>query len=290
MNKENHVVSFSGGRTSAYLVYLMEQKRKLLNWNVTYIYMDTGAEHPKTYEFIRSVAEHFKIDLVCLRVVINPELGQANTYEQIDISDLKTDFYVWPSMLKKYSLPYVNGAFCTDRMKLVPYTKYCKDKFGKDYITWLGIRADEPKRLIPKAGKRYLAEISHFDKWDVIDWWKDMPFDLEIPEYLGNCMFCIKKGVNKVALAARAEPEFSAQFNKIITSDSVRIMEGKEEMEQKMYRGKLSFTEVIDGFKEVPTDYLLSQLRGRRQEDSGSCSESCEIFNDENQLDLFLDN
>ncbi|EQC0334612.1 phosphoadenosine phosphosulfate reductase family protein, partial [Escherichia coli] len=36
-----HVVSFSGGRTSAYLVHLMEEQRKAGN-NVCYIFMDTG--------------------------------------------------------------------------------------------------------------------------------------------------------------------------------------------------------------------------------------------------------
>ncbi|AUR93167.1 phosphoadenosine phosphosulfate reductase family protein [Vibrio phage 1.184.A._10N.286.49.A5] len=42
-----NVVSFSGGRTSAYLVHLMEQKRKLEGWDVRYLFMDTGAEHPR---------------------------------------------------------------------------------------------------------------------------------------------------------------------------------------------------------------------------------------------------
>ncbi|EKO8531682.1 phosphoadenosine phosphosulfate reductase family protein, partial [Escherichia coli] len=48
----HHVVSFSGGRTSAYLVHLMEQRRKA-GENVHYILMDTGCEHPLTYRFIR---------------------------------------------------------------------------------------------------------------------------------------------------------------------------------------------------------------------------------------------
>ncbi|MBD2815963.1 phosphoadenosine phosphosulfate reductase family protein, partial [Xenorhabdus sp. Flor] len=63
-----NVVSFSGGRTSAYLVYLMEQRRKQ-GEDVRYVFMDTGAEHPKTYEFIRDLVQHWKIDLVCLPVV-----------------------------------------------------------------------------------------------------------------------------------------------------------------------------------------------------------------------------
>ena len=67
-----HVVSFSGGRTSAYLVYLMEQKRKIETWDVDYVFMDTGAEHPGTYDFIERCAKEFGINLTCLKAVINP--------------------------------------------------------------------------------------------------------------------------------------------------------------------------------------------------------------------------
>ena len=49
------VVSFSGGRTSAYLVWLT----KNLGMNAKYVFMDTGAEHPKTYEFVRNVSRNF---------------------------------------------------------------------------------------------------------------------------------------------------------------------------------------------------------------------------------------
>ena len=189
-----NVVSFSGGRTSAYLVYLMEQRKKVdPSFQVTYIFMDTGAEHPKTYEFIKNVVKYFNINLVCLRVEINPELGKGNTYKQIPIDDIKYDLKPWEDMLRKYGTPYIGGAFCTDRMKLQPFKKYCEDNFGKgNYTTWLGIRADEPKRLTPKTNIKYLAEISDFEKPDILSWWKEQEFDLGIEEHLGNCVFCIK--------------------------------------------------------------------------------------------------
>src|SRR3990167_7903563 len=77
-----HVVSFSGGRTSAYLVHLMEQLRKDKDWKVVYVFCDTGAEHDKTYDFIRNIVRHWKIDLTCLRVVVNPEYRKGSSYER----------------------------------------------------------------------------------------------------------------------------------------------------------------------------------------------------------------
>ena len=77
--------------------------------------------------------------------------------------------------------------------------KYLEDVYGAgNYHLWLGMRIDEPKRLNKKEGFSYLADISDFEKKDVLDWWAKMPFDLKIKEHLGNCVFCIKKGVNKI--------------------------------------------------------------------------------------------
>ncbi|MCK5159428.1 MAG: phage N-6-adenine-methyltransferase, partial [Candidatus Heimdallarchaeota archaeon] len=262
--------------------------------DVDFIYMDTGAEHPKTYEFIRKVNEDF-LDkrLVCLRVKINPELGKGNSYEVVDINDCKPDLVPFKDMMSKYGTPYIHGAFCTDRMKSKPYKQYCNDTYGNNgYKTWLGIRIDEPKRLrdmdsaqVDMFGEavkdkefHYMAEISDFDKRDVLDWWEEQDFDLGIPEPLGNCVFCIKKGVNKLALAARYEPEMAADFISAITSSSVRIVEKRKQQGVVMYRGNNTLETIIASHSDFSTDQIESTIRSMGREKSGSCTESCEAF------------
>ncbi|WP_426576021.1 phosphoadenosine phosphosulfate reductase family protein [Xenorhabdus stockiae] len=260
-----NVVSFSGGRTSAYLVYLMEQRRKQ-GEDVRYVFMDTGAEHPKTYEFIRDLVQHWKIDLVCLRVVINPELGKGNNYEILGLDEITNDLKPWKAMLKKYGTPYVGGEFCTDRMKLGPFKKYCDEHIGKKaYHTWIGIRADEPKRIKRKERTSYLADISDIDKFDIIDWWSRQPFDLQIPEHLGNCCFCIKKSIQKIALAAKDEPELTRQFLDILASNEVRKMENRHGTDLVMYRGKNSFDGIIQMFSDDSRDELAARMPSQKQ-------------------------
>lgn len=271
-----HVVSFSGGRTSAYLVYLMEVKRIRENLKVKYIFMDTGAEHPKTYEFIRNVIKYWNIDLVCLRLVVDPKLGNANSYRVMSVDEIGQDLQPWVDACGKYGTPYVHGAFCTRTMKLEPFERYCKEYFPDGYHSWLGIRADEPRRLIPRESASYLADISDFDKQDILDWWKEQPFDLDIPEHLGNCVFCIKKGINKVALATRDEPEMAVQFWDVITSDSVRVVERRQQENKIMYRGNNSLESIIAMFSDHSRDEIAATIRGSGSYDSGSCSESCE--------------
>lgn len=278
------VVSFSGGRTSAYLVHLMEQRRAA-GENVRYVFMDTGAEHPKTYDFVRNVAKNWGVDLVCLRVVVTPELGKANSYRQISVADIGPDLQPWRDICTKYGTPYVHGAFCTRTMKIEPFDRYCKDNF-ESFEKWLGIRIDEPRRLKEREGFHYLAAISDFEKQDVLDWWAEQPFDLGLAEHLGNCVFCIKKGINKVALATRDEPQMAADFMDVITSESVRVVERREQENKIMYRGDNSLASIIGIFSEHSRDDIAATVRGMGGYDSGSCSESCEAFSDEEECEM----
>lgn len=274
-----NVVSFSGGRTSAYLVHLMREADP----DTEFIFMDTGAEHPKTYEFIRNIVKNWKIKLTCLRVIPDPEMNKPSTYEILSTEKIGPDLEPWKRMLRKYGHPYVGGAFCTDRMKTVPFIKYCDEKFGRgNYTTWLGMRIDEPKRITPKPGIRYLAEISEFEKQDVIEWWRNQPFNLEIQEHLGNCVFCIKKSLQKVALATKDEPLLADKFIQTLHDFDTKS-------DKVMYRNNTSLEQVIALFSAVGRDDLASRMKSMRQYDTGSCSESCEAFGGQMDFDFSME-
>tara|TARA_R100000951_G_scaffold91472_1_gene79833 strand:- start:3651 stop:4475 length:825 start_codon:yes stop_codon:yes gene_type:complete len=271
------VVSFSGGRTSAYLCKVMIEK--FGRDNVDFIYMDTGAEHPKTYEFIKNVNREFDLNLVCLRLKVNPELGKGNSYTVVDIDSLKPDLVPFRDMIEKYGIPYIGGMFCTDRMKLTPFTKYCNDTYGKkNYETWLGIRADEPRRLTPKPFIKYMAEISDYEKEDVLNWWSKQSFDLNIDEWSGNCEFCPKKSNLKLAASQRDSPGSYFKFVDMLHGDSVRIDDNTGHY-SKMYRGKQSLESLIATFDGSTGKEIKARIRGSKMIDTNSCSESCEVFN-----------
>ena len=271
--KHVHVVSISGGRSSGYLAYLMKHKAAREGFKVVYVFCDTGAEHPETYEFIRRTAKNLDIDIICLRLKVVGPLGVGNTYEKVSLKWIKNDLKPWSDMCKKYGLPYVTGPFCTDRMKLVPFRKYCDEHFGEgNYTTYLGIRCDEPKRLKAREGVVYLGDISDCDKQDILDWWKEKSWDLKIPEHLGNCVFCIKKSINKLCKAAQDEPQLAKDMSNMLKhpDNRVSIME--------MYRENNSLDSIIMLAGITDSEYLKEYLAKSHSEDSGSCSESCEVF------------
>jgi hypothetical protein len=96
-------------------------------------------------------------------------------------------------------------------------------------------------------------------------------FDLGIQEHLGNCVFCIKKSLQKVALAAKDEPELAAEFWQMIQDEDKKV-------DKIMYRSNRSLGDVIALFNDVSRDELASRMTSMRQYDTGSCSESCEAF------------
>lgn len=272
-----HVVSFSGGRTSAFLIHLMEQERRK-GVNMHYVFMDTGAEHPNTYEFIRNIVNVWGIPLVCIRMVALP-MNKGVSYQVIDVNDIGPDLVPFRDMLMKYGAPDAARPHCSNKMKERPFQKYCLDHFGRHYTTWLGIRADEPSRLGEKVGIRFLAELTNITKQEILDWWSNQPFDLDISEHLGNCVFCIKKSHGKVNLATRDEREMFNQFVALVEGDEVRTEGLKNpEMSRKMYRNHQTLSEVSALFPELTRDELFNKLKMARAFDTGACAESCEVF------------
>ena len=196
--------------------------------NVDLVLMDTGAEHPLSYKFARDMAEHFGVTVTCLRGDFSAPLGKGVGFNVVPLSECKHDLKPFKEMMAKYGTPYIGGMFCTDRMKLQPYKKYCDWKYGKkNYETILGIRIDEPKRLREKPFISYLADICDDEKQDILDFWAEQAFDLEIEEWNGNCVFCPKKSNLKLAAAQRDNPELYIDWMDSLSDGSVRKVESR---------------------------------------------------------------
>lgn len=329
-----HVGSISGGRSSALIVDELEKARKEKGWHVEYVFFDTGAEHPKTYDFLRSVESHYKIKIHCLKARFNQPIGQGHGVDVVSTSEVGTDMSFGPyaELVKKYGIPNVAGAFCTTRMKEETCNKFCKKMGWSDRVNWIGYRMDEPARYFGKtcwqelkaygmtfndlaaifraavngsdlnqfylAGStrkliieraatlkknklRYLVEISDLDKAGVNAFWAKMPFNLEIPEHLGNCVFCFKKSLNKVALTMRDEPELFQQWRDMIMGGNERLSKLEKYSKDTIYREKNNFQSVQEKFAHLTRGELASTLKGVKEV---ACSESnCEPFA---QIDL----
>lgn len=218
--KKDLLVLFSGGRTSGYMCYWIKRNWSHL-YNLHFLYANTGQEHPKTLDFINICDQEMSLDLTWIEADVK-EKGVGTSYKVVDYETASRDGRPFEDIVKKYGLPNKDFPHCTREMKIEPAKKWAEDNISKDYDMALGIRVDEPKRLTQAKGqnnKLYpLAHNKPMTKGDIIDWWRNQHFDLQVPEHLGNCMWCWKKSDRKLWTIAKEHPE---------VFDFPKMLEGK---------------------------------------------------------------
>lgn len=108
--------------------------------------------------------------------------------------------------------PWSRSRVCTAYLKIRTQRKWCASLgWGtqKEYVEYVGLRVDEPRRVArmrERNDRLHTYEAAPlFDagitKEDVLRFWAGKPFDLGIPEHLGNCEDCFLKDEADLATA-----------------------------------------------------------------------------------------
>ena len=292
--KHTLVISFSGGRTSGYLTQrLLKQKKK---WkDIIVIFANTGQEHEKTLEFINKCDKQFGFNTVWLEAV--PHLGEkkGSTAKIVSFKTASRNGEPFERVIEKYGIPWSKAGHCTRELKENPIKNYLKER-GLDKsnrVMAIGIRADEAHRQIKTAQlNNFIYPLVEWDidKEDVLDWWEDQDFDLEIPEHMGNCVWCWKKSYIKLATVMKEKPEafdFPERMEKLHgqTGNIAKkvlnngVLKGQNSI--KFFRGFRTVQD-IRAMAEEGTDFFIDKHYARL---SGGCSESCEPFHGEEKED-----
>lgn len=204
------VVSFSGGRTSAYMSQLLMNAPVYRDNPKTFIFANTGKENEETLEFVHECDRRWGLNVVWVEAVIHQEMGVGTTYKVVDYKTASRNGEPFEKMNKKYGIPNQNFPHCTRELKAVPIKKWLKDHV-KDYWMVIGIRFDEIRRMSPRADQyRWFYPLitqTPTDKRIVKEFWDKQDFDLGIPDYMGNCDLCWKKSQNKKLRILQEFPE-----------------------------------------------------------------------------------
>nr|PMK30642.1 hypothetical protein BCU03_09500 [Vibrio breoganii] len=338
------LVSLSGGKTSATLI-------ETFGKDADYIFMNTGFEHPKTYEFLRNLKSHYGVNIICLEPIVHFGVRKSNTYKIIDVDDAKLNPFIMIQHVQKYGGFTFKLSNCSERIKTRVIESYVKENYEKKEIPFrqvIGFRVDEQKRMLGRKAYKliralgytaddvvsfkqhwvqifresgaaeleydirsrfpippadidltvrsivqkvkylsrysieYMAEHSDFDKQDVADFWSDMPFTLDIPEHLGNCIFCVKKNRKKIALAARDCPWAVPLWKYMVDQ---RRADDMERNRQYAFPGRnKSLQEVIDEYAHVSTEDLRDWVYNNVDPNESACATACDPFG--SQLDI----
>lgn len=154
------VFSFSGGRTSAYMLsQVMDSNTDLDDLIITFA--NTGREHPATLEFVRECAERWDAPIAWLEFR-DDDAGFA----VVDYASASRQGEPFEALIRKRKyLPNPVTRFCTIDLKIRIIHKYLRslglstEEAPLDMMT--GIRADEPRRVVKIRHRKSTSE----SKW-----------------------------------------------------------------------------------------------------------------------------
>lgn len=213
-------ISFSGGRTSAYMVRrVLDAYGGKLPEDVVVCFANTGKEMPETLDFVRDVGERWGVNVVWLEYRPKAEDG-AKSFAVVDYETASRNGEPYEALIRaKQYLPNPVTRFCTTELKIRVMRDYLRSIGWDHWTSVIGIRADEQRRvakLNARTQERWdnsaplaSAGITRHDVWA---FWKAHDFDLKLPNVdgttpLGNCDLCFLKGATRITSILRERPE-----------------------------------------------------------------------------------
>jgi len=289
--KETLFVSFSGGRTSAYMCwYLLKYWGHI--YNFIFVFANTGLEHEETLIFVDRCDKAFGLNLIYVEAVVNPEKGKGIRHKIINFTTAARKGEPFREYIAKEGIPNAGNPKCTDRLKQFVMESYKRSiGFRSKHLTAVGYRADEIDRMSEKAEKDGLIypliSWQHTTKPEVNAWWAERDFNLELTEEYGNCVTCWKKSDRKLMTIAKHHPEyfdFNIEMEREMGSagpsghDNIVFFRGKKSALDIIASSKKPFKE----FKETKPELQLRLITdGAFEIDpldiESDCGAGCEI-------------
>lgn len=274
-------ISFSGGRTSGYMTkLLLDNLSNEYDFIVTFA--NTGLEHSKTLDFVNNCDKYFGFNTVWLEADVYHGERKGTSFKIVDYASASRNGEPYEQMIKKYGIPGVTHPHCTRELKLAPMRSYLKslNVHHTTIPTAIGIRNDETRRISPQAeANNIVYPLIHMwpaDKQDVLDWWEDQLFDLDIEEWEGNCRLCFKKSLKKQFKQLDTDVSIVHWYKKMEYLYSSNGSNKEVGFKRAFFRNNLTIDSLV-GLWEQDRKGNPTPTRLNPYEDSG-CSESCEVY------------
>jgi hypothetical protein len=178
------LVSFSGGRTSAFMVrYLRERyprQRQVI------LFANTGKEREETLDFVNECDKRWDLGVVWLEADVNPQVGVGTGFKITSYEEASRSGEPFDAVNAKYGLANIAAPHCTRELKTVPLQKYMRHLGYEGWLTAMGIRWDERHRATEYKDRvanpfyPIADEQMRVDKGFIRRWWDRQDFDLGV--------------------------------------------------------------------------------------------------------------
>ena len=271
------LISFSGGRTSGYMLYkILESYDGVLPDDVHVTFANTGKEMPETLDFINDCAVNWNVNVRWLELDIHDERPIYRTKE-VTYDTASRNGEPFKSLIKrKKMLPNVMMRICTVEMKINVMNRFMRSHGYKEWANVIGLRYDEPRRVAKQRKKneaaktKYKSLVPLYDNKimvkDVSEFWENNDFDLKLPNHdgktpAGNCDLCFLKGTRTLVKIVKERPDLADWW--IETEKSV--INKLERSTHRTWQKDISYEEIVE----------LSKLDAQQVEMFDDDSRSC---------------
>ena len=209
-------ISFSGGRTSAYMLWRVLEANGGLPDKAVVCFANTGKEEEATLQFIHDCEVKWGVEIHW----VERRFDEAG-FVRVDFETASRNGEPFEALIHKRNyLPNPVARICTSELKIRAQSKYLETLGlfeGETYSTienlsWIGIRADEQRRAAKIADKsRVPLWAAGITKEVIGEFWRSHPFDLGLPNMNGvtmhgNCDLCFLKPASQVLALIAEKP------------------------------------------------------------------------------------
>jgi len=219
---EQTCISFSGGRTSAFMLHkvLVNGGGQLPN-QAKVIFANTGKEEEATLKFVDECSKRWNVPISWLEYA---EINGEHSFKVVDYQTASRNGEPFEQIIKHFNnaLPNGRARYCSANLKTRTFYRYLKSIGWEEWESYLGIRADEPKRVVKfranpnPEGKHETVYLplaqDNVSSKDVSNFWKQQDFDLGLPNINGktmhgNCDLCMLKPKAQILSLIQEKPE-----------------------------------------------------------------------------------
>jgi 3'-phosphoadenosine 5'-phosphosulfate sulfotransferase (PAPS reductase)/FAD synthetase len=215
-------ISFSGGRTSAFMLHkVLEAHQMSLPSDAKVVFCNTGKEEEATLKFVNDCSIKWNVPIIWLEFAIE---NNEKITKIVDFETASRNGEPFDAVINFYqpSLPNGRSRYCSSQMKTRTMHRYLKSIGWEEWESFIGIRADEPKRVVKfranpnPEGKHETVHLplaqDGISSKDVSNFWKQQDFDLGLPNINGktmhgNCDLCMLKPKAQILSLIQEKPE-----------------------------------------------------------------------------------
>jgi 3'-phosphoadenosine 5'-phosphosulfate sulfotransferase (PAPS reductase)/FAD synthetase len=209
-------ISFSGGRTSAYMLWcILQAHAGKLPDEAVVCFANTGKEEEATLRFVDRCSREWGVEIHWLEYQYQTEPSQR--FKRVTFETAARDGQPFFELIDQNGSPYLPNPvarICTAKLKIRVIHHYLKSLgFEHDENSdWVGIRADEMRRAAKMDRSRTPLVAAGVTKEVVGNFWKAQPFDLELPNMNGvtmhgNCDLCFMKPAHQIMSLIQEKPK-----------------------------------------------------------------------------------